>query len=318
MNIQRKQQGALAMAVHSMLTRLAMAVLLIVLCGQSALAERTTIYYHNDALGSVVAASDASGQLLWRKEYAPFGQQLDSTAEDEKLAYTGKEHDDITGLTYFGARYYDPYLGRFMGVDPAGIDPGDPFTFNRYSYANNNPYRFIDPDGRQSRDASGMSEAEIEADVNTQARLRSIHENYLKPGSELAGTAVEEGYKTYVGAKLLGAMGGLLVTKLPKIRRFFRRNLIAHTGGKDPGANWIAHHGLPVELADDFKKLGIKNIHDPKWGIWTHVSMHTDKKWHNAYNAAWKKFLADDPTPQQIERQWKWQKFLIDSSKEVK
>lgn len=178
MNIQRKQQGARAMAVHSikrlsvssMLARLAMAVLLFAIGGQSALAERTTTFYHNDALGSVVAASDASGQLLWRKEYAPFGEQLDSTAENEKLAYTGKEHDDATGLTYFGARYYDPYLGRFMGVDPAGIDPGDPFTFNRYSYGNNNPYRFIDPDGRQSADTSCDETCEYERDRQRAAR----------------------------------------------------------------------------------------------------------------------------------------------------
>lgn len=308
------------LSVLSMLARLAMVVLLFATGAQSALAQRKTTFYHNDALGSVVAASDESGQLLWRKDYAPFGEQLDSIAEGEKLAYTGKEHDDATGLTYFGARYYDPTLGRFMGIDPAGIDPTDPFTFNRYSYANNNPYRFLDPDGRQSQEAGGLTEAEVEADVYTQARLRSLHENFLKPGAAGAGNVIEEGYKNYAGGKLLGAGGKLMMKMrwLPKIKRFFRQNLITASGGKDPGAKWIAHHGLPVEFEKRFNNLGIKNIHDPKWGIWTHETMHTNKEWHNAYNAAWKQFLATDPTPKQIERQWRWQKSLIDASKEVK
>lgn len=134
--------------------QLAVALLLVLTSLSLAHADRHTTYYHVDAQGSVVAASNDAGTLLWRKEYAPFGVQLDSTAENEKLSYTGKEHDDATGLTYFGARYYDPYLGRFMSVDPAGINPNDPFTFNRYSYGNNNPYRFIDPNGRQSADTS--------------------------------------------------------------------------------------------------------------------------------------------------------------------
>lgn len=306
------------LSIFPLLARLAMAVLLFATNAQSALAERITTYYHNDALGSVVAASDQSGQLLWRKEYAPFGEQLDSTAEGEKLSYTGKEHDDVTGLTYYGARYYDPHLGRFMGVDPAGIDPGDPFTFNRYSYGNNNPYRFFDPDGRQTEQAGGgPSQAEIEADVYTQSRLRSIHENILKPGAEGAGNALEEGYKNYAGGKWISRATKLV--KLPRIHRFFRHNVIQHTG-KDPGANWIAHHGLPVQFEKDFKRLGV-NIHDPRWGIWTPVAMHTNKEWHNAYNAAWKQFLQKGPgkpTVQQIEREWLRQKANIEKSKEIR
>jgi uncharacterized protein RhaS with RHS repeats len=47
-----------------------------------------------------------------------------------------------------GARYYDPVIGRFMGIDPKGFDEGNLHSFNRYTYANNNPYKFVDPDGR--------------------------------------------------------------------------------------------------------------------------------------------------------------------------
>ena len=45
-------------------------------------------------------------------------------------------------------RYYDPVVGRFLSRDPMGVDAGTGGNFNRYWYANNNPYRFTDPDGR--------------------------------------------------------------------------------------------------------------------------------------------------------------------------
>ena len=44
---------------------------------------------------------------------------------------------------------------RFLGMDPAPVNPEDPRTFNRYSYANNNPYRFVDPNGKDAVVASG-------------------------------------------------------------------------------------------------------------------------------------------------------------------
>jgi RHS repeat-associated protein len=60
--------------------------------------------------------------------------------------------DSETGLSYFGARYYDPVVGRFMGVDAVGFNPGNLQSFNRYAYANNNPYRFVDPDGNSGQE----------------------------------------------------------------------------------------------------------------------------------------------------------------------
>ncbi len=114
-------------------------------------AETTVTYYVNDALGSPVAAMDEAGALKWRKHYKPFGEEFDAAdAVGEKIGYTGHVHDDSTGLTYMQARYYDPIVGRFMGIDPIGFDESNPLSFNRYAYANNNPYRFVDPDGREA------------------------------------------------------------------------------------------------------------------------------------------------------------------------
>ena len=46
------------------------------------------------------------------------------------------------------ARYYDPVIGRFYSNDPIGFR--DIHSFNRYAYANNNPYKYVDPDGKES------------------------------------------------------------------------------------------------------------------------------------------------------------------------
>jgi RHS repeat-associated protein len=164
---------------------LTVAALLVMASASLAHAERRTTYYHTDALGSVVAASDQSGALLWRKQYAPFGEQLDSSSgagAAERLAYTGKQHDNVLGLTYFGARHYDPHIGRFVSVDPAGFDPSNPASFNRYAYVNNNPYKYVDPDGEILNFA-----AKFVLDVGI-----NIAFNYVTTGQLNVGGALKE------------------------------------------------------------------------------------------------------------------------------
>jgi RHS repeat-associated protein len=133
------------------LQRLAQCLLvgsLLAFAGNSQAVERVT-YYHNDALGSPVAATGATGTLLWRESYAPYGKRLTKEAGSKHTVwYTGKPEEAAFGLSYFGARWYNPAIGRFMAMDPAGFDPDNIHSFGRYGYANDNPYRFIDPDGR--------------------------------------------------------------------------------------------------------------------------------------------------------------------------
>jgi RHS repeat-associated protein len=57
--------------------------------------------------------------------------------------------DDDLQLTYMQQRYYDPLIGRFYSNDPVGFKASNLMMFNRYAYANNNPYKFIDPDGEE-------------------------------------------------------------------------------------------------------------------------------------------------------------------------
>ena len=74
--------------------------------------------------------------------------EVSENAPDPFFLCTGHVMDRGTNLTYMQQRYYDPQVGRFNSVDPIISQPETPSIFSRYSYANNNPFRFFDPDGR--------------------------------------------------------------------------------------------------------------------------------------------------------------------------
>jgi RHS repeat-associated protein len=108
----------------------------------------TTKYQHTDALGSPIAVSSSTRTLLERSEYEPYGKLLNRPLADGP-GYTGHVSDSATGLSYMQQRYYDTGIGRFLSVDPVTANASTGANFNRYWYANNNPYKFSDPDGRE-------------------------------------------------------------------------------------------------------------------------------------------------------------------------
>ena len=119
-------------------------------CVQPAVAVESVTYLHNDASGSPVAATDAAGNVIWREGYRAYGERTrnETAARSNRQFFHGKAFDADSGLSYFGARYYDPVVGRFMAIDPAGFDEANLHSFNRYAYGNNNPYRYVDPNGK--------------------------------------------------------------------------------------------------------------------------------------------------------------------------
>jgi RHS repeat-associated protein len=108
----------------------------------------TVTYYHNDLSGSPVAATNAAGQVIWRETYRPYGERTIKPSTDNQVWFTSRRQDADTGLVYMGARYYDPVIGRFVSMDPVGFDDKNIHSHNRYAYANNNPLKYRDPDGR--------------------------------------------------------------------------------------------------------------------------------------------------------------------------
>jgi RHS repeat-associated protein len=117
-------------------------------------------FYHPDHIGSTSYVTDVDGELYEHMQYFPSGEPwVDQRSNTERLPYlfSGKELDQETGLSYFGARYYDPRTGFWASADPASTDYLDgagvggvytPINLATYTYAAHNPLRFVDPDGR--------------------------------------------------------------------------------------------------------------------------------------------------------------------------
>lgn len=136
----------------------------------------TITYVHTDAQGSPIAKTNASKVVTEASEYEPYGKLL-NRPNDDRAGYTGHVMDSATGLTYMQQRYYDPTIGRFLSVDPVTVQNKNGANFNRYWYGNNNPYRFNDPDGRYSCEAS------VCPVVASSLRTARDQMNTLTPGS---------------------------------------------------------------------------------------------------------------------------------------
>jgi RHS repeat-associated protein len=105
-----------------------------------------TATYHYDSRGSTVAITDGSGNVTDRAEYSPYGATiLRSGTTDTPFLYNGRYGvvTDANGLLFMRARYYNPYLCRFINADPSGFAGG----LNFYAYANGNPISMTDPTG---------------------------------------------------------------------------------------------------------------------------------------------------------------------------
>jgi len=108
-------------------------------------------YYHDDHLGSTGIVTDRCGQIVQQVTYTPYGEmrsELNLGASVNYL-YTGQQFDREVGLYYYGARYYDQSIGRFISPDTVIPNPADSQSYNRYAYCLNNPIHFNDPTGHE-------------------------------------------------------------------------------------------------------------------------------------------------------------------------
>jgi RHS repeat-associated protein len=110
-------------------------------------------YQFSNHLGTAALELDTTASVISYEEYYPFGstsfQGVDSTrtVPAKRYRYAEKERDEETGLYYYGARYYAPWISRWISADPHGIEAGTNF----YSFVQNNPIKFYDPDGGDVR-----------------------------------------------------------------------------------------------------------------------------------------------------------------------
>jgi len=109
------------------------------------------VYSHGDHLGSSVLVTQADGSELVRAVYRPYGEVVPAAGggspEAPEFGFTGQRFVAALGIYDYGARWYDPRLGRFLQPDTLVPDPTDSQSLNRYAYVRNNPLNRIDPGG---------------------------------------------------------------------------------------------------------------------------------------------------------------------------
>ena len=147
--------------------------------------EATVNYTATDPLGSPRVITNTRGQIVSRRDFMPFGEQLPAdpiyrttnlrygAVDSVRQKFTGYQRDDETGLDFAEARYYNNRHGRFTAVDPltASGKSADPQTFNRYVYSMNSPLMFNDPAGLCPDDGKPTTEpCEITPTVAPQSR----------------------------------------------------------------------------------------------------------------------------------------------------
>jgi RHS repeat-associated protein len=250
--------------------------------------EVTTVtYFHNDIAGSPLAATDAAGNVVWKESYRPYGDKLRNEPASgngtNKIGYAGSPFDASTGLSYMGARYYDPVIGRFMGIDPVGFQEDNIHSFNRYAYANNNPYKFVDRDGRSpeqvlnSSELAGLTGQMIGANPSSRAGATAIGVQWQSEAlNQASGLSL-----------VLGAGEGVMVAHgvaqmagpLSKLSTEALKSIIKENGGVTllnskglfgsnvEGAKAALQtmtkvpEGLKAEALNAYKEIAIRNIH---------------------------------------------------------
>ncbi|MBI3185121.1 MAG: hypothetical protein HYZ28_23540, partial [Myxococcales bacterium] len=166
-----------------------------------------TYYYHPDHLGSSNYLTDEEGEVFEHVEYFPYGEAWREDGPRKPVSefrFTGKPVDPETELTYFGARYYDSKRARWVSPEPLrAMNAPSPAHLADYSYAQGNPVRNLDPDGRCSMRADGTVDCLSVAYAQASALEAEIGQAW---GAGDYG-AVNIGVGLYAANSVLGAIG---------------------------------------------------------------------------------------------------------------
>lgn len=179
-------------------------------------------WFLGDALGSVRQLAADDGAVVLARDYDPYGQLLsESGAGSSGYRFTGEQWDAYIDMLFLRARWYSPYLNRFVSPDTIIPDFANPQRLNRYTYALNNPTRYVDPSGHTIRSALDLIRKYRED-------IKSVADMYRIDPLVLAGVVFAENRNDYnwirgqdwSGFPTLGLCGGPEVKNLlsPLIR----------------------------------------------------------------------------------------------------
>jgi len=242
-----------------------------------------------DHLGSVLAMTDSSGNIVESYRYDAWGrttvynsnnQQLSNSAIGNRYCWQGREYSWVTGLYNFRARWYDPVTGRWLSNDPIGISGG----LNQYVAFANNPVNFIDPFGLDWFDntANFMAGAgDVLSFGATRAIRNSFPDFYMQDyssGAYKGGEVTGMGYSLALGGGRLAyagaAKGGSMLllrqgaTEANAIKALAYRDALKRgfnlglTSNKAKTMEWAL--GKYGNYADIIKAAGRTN---PEWNL---------------------------------------------------
>ncbi|MEI6076402.1 MAG: RHS repeat-associated core domain-containing protein [Verrucomicrobiota bacterium] len=160
-----------------------------------------TLTYHYDYRGSTIALSADNSLVTDRIEYSAYGLTTYRVGlTDTPFLFNGRYgvQTDPNGLLYMRARYYNPYLCRFVSADPTGFAGG----LNHYAYANGNPISLLDPFGLGAKGESFWSwigseyQGVASAAQNFSSALYNTVTSPIDTASSIAGALIDHPYET--------------------------------------------------------------------------------------------------------------------------
>ena len=249
-----------------------------------------------NALGSNIVLTDDNQKVLVRYEYDIFGAIRSETGTcDNTRKFTGKEFDADSNLYYYGARYYDPYIGRFTQRDP--IADG----VNWYAYTANNPLARVDRNGMLWETivdifGAGLSFYEFVKAPGWGSGAIFVYDLGavfvpFVPGT-VTGRIVAKGATDVAPAVLKQAFKNVKKFNLGNYRDNLKRLTHGRTGA-DIMKGWDAHHIIPKAVHKRLEKMGSNiNPNRPQFLTWWKGSPDgTHQDYWYEINKRWEDFL---------------------------
>jgi len=215
-----------------------------------------TLYYgYTDNQGSLVALTDANGNVVEKYAYDPWGARrnpTDWTQKDSRTSwitnrgYTGHEHLDAFNIINMNGRVYDPATGMFLSPDPFIQSPGDWVNYNRYSYCMGNPMRYTDPSGYQTIRNFGSDNGTTANQNDQLAQWAQAWKNYY-----IMQDAIRESVKNMSNVYVQGPPMGYMPSDAQGETDMYGRNMYDNMGlyipqYAQPGGANPANFGNPA------------------------------------------------------------------------